>query len=210
MTIPRFSQPNGPYDANFIAEMGYIGFRTDVERENTPIQTHDVESPDLTLVMNLASEVIAITGARVDVHHRTDNRLNADGVFDEDPDPTYWPAEPMKGFFAPGAIEAALKVWGYDTPIKIEIYFAMVDLTRKFGTRVLRAGDVIYIPFNAIGNIKPRYFRVNNFTPIGNYRYAWVYAQCKCESLNADIAVMPKGTLDQQQEHMPIGDYQDE
>lgn len=208
--LHNFSQPNGPYDANFIAEMGFAGFRSDVERENTPIQVHDVDSPDLTLVMNMASEVVAISGARVDIHHRTDNKLNADGVWDEDPDPTYWPAEMLKGFFAPGAIEAALKVWGLDTPIKIEIYFATLDLTRKFGDRILRSGDVIFIPYNAIGNIKPKYFKVNNVTPIGNYRYAWVYHQCKCESLSADITIIPKGTLDQGPLHLPLSDFENE
>lgn len=210
MTIPRFSQPNGPYDANFEAEGGFVGFRSDVERENTPIQVHDVNNPELALVMNMASEVVAVTGARVDIHHRTDNRLNADGVWDEDPDPTYWPAEPMKAFFAPGAIEAALKLWGLDTPLKLEIYFATIDLTRKFAQRILRAGDVIFIPYNAIGNITPKYFKINNVTPLGNYRYAWVYHMCKCESLTADITVIPKGTLDQGPLHLAVGDPQDE
>lgn len=208
--IHKFSQPYGPYDANFLADSAYIGGRSDVEKELTLAQVHDTQSADLRAAMQLGSEVIAVSGARVDVHHRTDNKGSGDDVFDEDPNPTYWAPEPFKAFFPPGAIEAALKVWGMDASVKMDIYFSMVDLTRKFGKRLLRSGDVIFVPFNAIGNFQPKYFRVNNVTPSGSYRYGWLYVQCKCESLTADITVIPKGTLDQLPEHMPISDYQNE
>lgn len=189
--LHKFSQPS-PYRANFPGDDGFLGHRSDLEREFPLVQAHDVESADLRLAMTTATEVCNVTGALLDIHQRTDNHGNADQVWDEDADPTYWPAIQLKAFFAPGAIEVALKTWGADAAIKLEMYFSMQALVRHFGERVLRANDVIYVPFNAIGNVQPCYFRIINFTPTGNYKYVWLYAKCNCESLTGDITVLPR------------------
>lgn len=190
--IHRFSVPSDPYADITNKYHNFIGNRSDMERDFPLVQVHDSESADLRLAMNIATEVCNISGAMVDVHQRTDNFGNVDDVFDEDPDPTYWPPHVFKAFFAPGAIELALKTWGADAQVKIEMYFSMQELIRRFGSRVLRVGDVVYVPFNAIGNITPKHFRIVNFTPVGNYRYHWLYAKCNCESLTGDLNVVPR------------------
>ncbi len=190
--IHRFSQPIGPYNGNYDGNGGFIGNRSDMEREFPLVQAHDMESADLKQAMNVATEVCNVSGALVDINLRTDNNGNADGVWDEDADPTYWAAVQLKAFFAPGAIEMALKTWGSDAQVKLEMYFSMQMLVHKFGTRVLRKGDVIFVPFNAVGNIAPKHFRVTNFTPVGNYRYAWLYGKCNCESMSGDMHIIPR------------------
>jgi len=207
--IHKFSQPTDPYRGNFRGDSGFVGHRSDIEREFPLIQVHNVDSADLRLAMNMASDVCNVAGAMVDVHQRTDNHGNVDEVWDEDPDPTYWSPVLMKAFFAPGAIEVVLKVWGSDAPVKLEMYFSMQTLVQKFGERVLRKGDVIYVPFNALGNVTPKYFRIINFTPIGNYRYVWLYAKCNCESLSGDINIVPRDPNGDQQ-GVVLGDYPDE
>lgn len=184
--IHRFASPDGPSSDG----PGFHDFRSDVEREYPLAQIHDMESPDIRTALAMGAEVCNLTGAEILVHQRTDNY--ADDVWDEDPDPTYWPAVTMKGFFAPGTIEVLLKLWGSDAEVKLDIYFSVKTALEKLGERVFRHGDVLLVPFNAIGNIKPRYFRVLNVTPIGNHRYSWIYLQCKCASLTGDITVMPR------------------
>ena len=190
--IHRFSSPD-PYDANGVGHEGFVGFRSDVEREHPLIQQHDSKSADIRVAMTMATEVCNVSGADIDVYSRTDNEPDDIGkTFDEDPDPTYWSPITIKAFFAPGAIEVAMKSWGPEAEIKLEMYFSMQDLVRKFGKRVLRLGDVLYVPFNAIGNITPRYFRILNVTPIGNYKYVWMYMKVNCASLTGDIHVQPR------------------
>src|SRR3972149_11493662 len=111
----RFSQDK-PYDGDFPGDDGFLGFRSDVEREYPLVQQHDVESADLKLAMRVSREVANISGAEISVYQRTDNGDN-DDVWDEDPNPTYWAAIVFKAFFAPKTIEAALKVWGADSPV---------------------------------------------------------------------------------------------
>lgn len=207
--IHKFSQDATIYRGNFLGNSGFIGHRSDMEREYPLIQSHNVESADVRMAMNTATETCNIAGALIDIHQRTDNHGNTDQVWDEDADPTYWPAVPMKAFFAPGAVEVALKTWGPDSIVKLEMYFSLQYLVDKFGERVLRPGDVVYVPFNAIGNAIPRYFRIINFTPIGNYKYVWLYAKCNCESLTADINVTPRD-LQANLDGVRIGDYNDE
>jgi len=189
--LHRFSQNVDPYEAAQPLDGGFVGHRTDIEREHPLVQHHDVESADLQLAMGMATEACNVSGAILNVHQRTNN-AGADDVWDEDADPTYWAPIKIKGFFPPGAIEVALKLWGAEAPVPLDIYFSTQNLLHYFGKRILRIGDVIQVPFNAIGNIQPKYFRVVNVTPIGNYRYVWLYQKCTCQSLTGDITVQPR------------------
>ena len=207
--IYRFSQP---YDSDVEGStpVVYAGSRTDVERTYSLVQQHDMESADITTSKNLATEVVNATGAEVDVFLRTDN-ADYDDVWEEDPNPTYWAAELCKVFFEPKSLEVALKIWGLDTTVALKLFFSYDDVLTKFGTRLLRMGDVIGIPFNAIGNVAPKLFRVVNATPVGNYKYSWMYLQCSVESLTGDITVQPivplgRGDMGTQQ----LADYHNE
>ncbi len=169
----------------------FDGFRSDIEREYPSVQQHDEESADLVTAAAIALEATYISGAEVEVYLRTDNP-DFDHVWDEDPDPTYWPGVIRKAFFAPKAIEAALKMWGIDAVVKLEMFFSLADVKRYFGNRGLRVGDVIRVPYGAIGNITPKNFRVINASVDGNYKFSWLYFKCSTQSLTGDITVQPR------------------
>jgi hypothetical protein len=160
-----------------------------MEREYPLIQQHDMESADLDTAHRVATETIYASGAQVDVFLRTDN-ADVDQVWDEDPDPTYWPALVCKAFFVPKPLEIALKNWGLDTAVKLELIFGYNDILQRF-ERLLRSGDVIKIPFNAVGNVTPKLFRVVNASPNQNFKYSWLFLACTAESLTGDITVQP-------------------
>lgn len=185
--IHRFtSEPgDGPVEAS-----GLMGFRSDVERDYPLVQQHDDSSADLNMASRVAGEAARAGGAQVEVFLKTDN-ADFDQVWDEDADPTYWPGVLLKAIFAPKPLEIALKQWGTDATIRLEAWFAMADVRREFGDRVLRPGDIIRIPFNAVGNVTPKDFRVLNPTPDGNYRYNWLYFKVNLENLTGDITVQP-------------------
>lgn len=189
--INRQSQPDGPYRGNLPGDDGFTGFRSDMEREYPTIQVHDFDSPDVRAASRIAEECIHVSGAEINLYHRTDNE-DVDHVWDSDPDPTYWAPIVMKAFAPPKTIELALKSWGVDAKVTLEMHFALGELVRRFGTRIVRPGDVIGVPYNAIGNILPMNFRVVNATPFGNYRYVWMYLQCNLESLTGDLTVQPR------------------
>jgi hypothetical protein len=57
---------------------------------------------------------------------------------------------------------------------------------------MLRAGDVIQVPYNAATPLlSPKNFRITNVTPSGNFRYNWLYLTCQAEVLTADVTVRP-------------------
>lgn len=159
---------------------------SEAEQRNTPIAIHNY-SKDLMVVRKLADEMINVSGAEVKVYARTDN-ADHDKVWDEDPDPTYWPPESIKAYFKPQPIESELKSWGVDAPNKTEIIFSHRQLAERYGERMLRPGDVIQVPYNAIKD-SPKNFRILNASPSGNYRYTWLYIKCAVETLTADITV---------------------
>lgn len=185
----------------FAVDVGQIGgdqfddakpdFRSDVEQRHTPLALHDPDSNDLELARKKADEIINVSGAEIKVYIRTDNQ-DYDKLWDADADPTYWNPVPMKAFFKPAPLEVELKKWGADTENKTEIVFSHRHLFKQFGDRMLRTGDVIQVPYNAATEaLNPRYFRVTNGTPSGNYRYHWLYFTCQVTLLTADMTVRP-------------------
>ena len=143
-------------------------------------------------VRTLADEVVNISGAEVKVFIRTNNN-DYDAVWDEDADPTYWSSVMMKAFFKPAPLETELKKWGADTINKTEVVFSHRQLFIEFGERMIRAGDVIQLPFNSsFDDRTPKTYRVLNGSPTGNFRYNWLYFSCAVETLTADISVRPQ------------------
>lgn len=203
--IYRFSQILGTQAHNPSVDGGLaamaVSFRSDMEREYPLIQQHDIESLDIKTARRLATECAYISGAQVELFHRTDN-ASADPVWDEDPDPTYWAPSVLKGFYAPKTVEVALKNWGSDAAVKLNIFFSYSDLIERFGERLIRAGDIVRVPYNAIGNVTPKYFRVINASPSDNFRYSWLFFDCAMESITGDITVHPEPKND-----IALGDY---
>ena len=180
-------------------------FRSDVEQRHSPIQIHNPESADLKLVRLLANEQINVSGAEIKVYIRTDN-ADYDEVWDEDPDPTYWNPEFMKAYFKPQPIEVELAKWGVDTKNKTEVVFSHFQVFDQFGERMLRAGDVVQLPYNAAA-ISPKNFRIINATPSGNFRYHWLYLTCTVETLAADITVRPEEDMPSEERIKTNGRY---
>lgn len=186
MSIHRFAVDTGqlsPGKHDTVLE----SMRSDVEQRHTKVALHDLESADVRLARTMADEMINVSGAEVVVYQRTDN-AGFDGVWDEDPDPSYWPGVSIKAFFKPEPIQVELTKWGADTKNATEVVFSHRHLHEIFGDRMLRAGDVIQLPYNAAA-IQPKNYRVLNATPTGNFRYVWLYLTCQAELLTADITV---------------------
>lgn len=173
--------------------------RSDADAENSPIRIFDLSNPDLQVAGSMATETIDVSGIDVEIHHTTDS-ANADRLWDEDADPTYWPSVPARAYCPPGMIELLTKPIGSDAPIKIKLTFSMQWLAMKFGDRAIRHGDVIYVPLGYFGSVRPKYYLVENATPIGPYNYCFLYLECACESVKGDITILPKGDLNQGQD----------
>jgi len=184
------------YDSDAVPEgdkfdLSHPDFRSDVEQRHTPLALHDSNSNDLKLARAKANEIINVSGAEVKVYIRTEN-ADYDQVWDADPDPTYWNNFTIKAFFKPQPLETELKKWGVDVANKTEVVFSHQNLFQLLGERMLRAGDVIQLPYNAATNaVAPKNYRVINSTPSGNFRYNWLYFTCQVEVLTADITVRP-------------------
>jgi hypothetical protein len=191
MTVYRFGIMTDAIPEGDLFDSIQETFRSDVEQRHTPLALHDPDSNDLKLARRLADEIINISGAEVKIYTRTDN-ADYDAVWDSDPDPTYWNAVLMKGYFKPQPLEAELKKWGAEIANKTEIIFSHRQIFREFRERMLRVGDVIQIPYNAaMPDLAPKNYRVTNVTPSGNFRYHWLYLTCQAEVITADITVRP-------------------
>ena len=172
------------------------GFRSDVEADEPLVSLHYPESADIAVARRLAAEQIRVTGAHTNVFARTDNLDMDDEVWDEDADPTYWPAVILKCMFKPQPTETELKRWGIDTSNKTEVIFAMSDLVAHFPNRLLRTGDVLELPYNLpVDNLDPGFYRIIKVTPSGNYKYSWLYLTVTVDILSADQTVRVKPDL---------------
>ena len=202
--IHQFAQDTGGVSADRFNST-LKSFRSDVEQRNSPIQIYNPESADLRLARSLANEQINVSGAEIKVYIRTDN-ADYDEVWDEDPDPTYWNPEFMKAYFKPQPIEVELAKWGADTKNKTEVVFSHLQVFGQFGERMLRAGDVVQLPYNAAA-ISPKNFRIINATPSGNFRYHWLYLTCTVETLTADITIRPEEDMPSEERMKTNGRY---
>jgi hypothetical protein len=200
MPVPEFGNINNASAADFTS--AYQSFRSETQQENTPLSLFNADSADIKLARQLAEEQINVTGAQVLVYPRTDNGDN-DSVWDEDADPTYLRPQGFKAFFKPEPIQSELTKWGVDTKIQTDVNFTFQQLYSVFGERMLRPGDVIQLPYGS-APINPVNFRVLNATPSGNYRYVWIYFQCKVEQLTADVTVRVTDDMPQE-EHIRTG-----
>lgn len=184
-------------------------YRSDVEQRHTPLALHDTESADVKMARSQAREMINVSGAEVVVYLRTDNS-DFDSVWDEDPDPTYWNPINLKGFFKPQPLEAELKQWGAEVVNKTEIVFDHLEIHSLAGERMLRAGDVVQLPYNAATlALNPKNYRILNATPSGNFRYNWLYLTCQLETLTADITVRPEEDMPEEEPIRTGGQYRE-
>lgn len=182
--IYRFSRIITSPETHVVGQKN-VGFRSDVEREFPLIQLHDPDSPDIAFAINIAEEMINISGALVEVYQRTDNN-SYDDVWEEDPDPTYKSGVKLKGYFVPQPIAVQLTPWGLDAPNQTTIMFSRKRILQEFGEkRMIRAGDIIQLPYDG-ALLRPQRYRVLNSADAGNFRYTWLYFSCIVESITDD------------------------
>lgn len=170
---------------------GGLDSRDEAQMASPLYQVDDKEASDISTAYKIAEEMINVNGAHVMLHARTDNE-DVDEVFDEDPDPTYWNPIPMRAFFTPQPLERELTKWGADAADnKTEIVFIRAHIFKQFGARLLRAGDLIEVPYNSVSNSKPKYYQVDTAQETGIYRYQWLYVTCKVTLLTGDANIRP-------------------
>jgi hypothetical protein len=177
-------------DDNYPPLEGFIDLRSDVERQFPLGRQGTLNSPDIGTASAMATEAVAQGGNGVEVYLRTDN-ADYDKVWDEDPDPTYWASIPAVAAYEPKQLEVAMKGWNLDATVTLEFVFPYDYALALFG-RLLRKGDVVFVPFNAIGDLTPKFFRLTNVTPTGPYRYRWMYINCSGQNCSGDITVLPE------------------
>lgn len=161
--------------------------RTDVQRTFPLIQQHDAQSQDHGLASSLAEEIVQIGGGLVTVYLKGKSTAY-DDVWEEDADPVYSSGIRLKAHFVPQPVEAQLTLWGIDTESKPTIIFAKEEVIREVGDRLIIVGDLVDVPYNAVG-IKPDRYLVNNSFDVGNFRYNWLYWGCTCETAPNDYAM---------------------
>ena len=177
-------------DSPIVTDQLFVDMRSDQEIANPMYSVQDYDSPDYAMVMRIAEETINTSGADVLVYARTDNE-DVDEDWDEDANPTYANAENMKGFFVPQPLEQELTKWGVDQVNAVEIAFFRNHVYGKWGDRLLRAGDIIELPYNSASHTSPKYYRVDNAQETGNYRYTWMYVTCQCTLITGDPNIRP-------------------
>ena len=180
--IHRFGFGN---DGNKLAAgQKLISPMSDIELEHSLLQVHDPDSPDMTYAANVARELLYKAAANVVVYARTNNS-DHDEVWEEDPDPTYGSGKRMKAFFVPQPLEVQLTPWGVDAENKSTVVFILEDIYKEFGQRMVRAGDLIELPYNSVA-IKPDRYMILNAFESGNFRYHWLYLSCNVENILDD------------------------
>jgi hypothetical protein len=172
------------------ADSSLADFRGDIEQSNPLFQAYDMDSNDLSIVKNIAKEMIQVNGAPVRVHIRTDN-ADHDKIFDEDADPTYWAPINIRGFFVPNPMEYELTLWGVDSPNKTIIIFNLDEVAAIFPNRLFRTGDLIELPYDSKSQQKPKYFSIDNAQETGNFRYTWLYLTCQTTLIVGDVNLRP-------------------
>jgi len=163
--------------------------RTQEQQLNSLFSISDSDAPEILTARAEADAMINTSGANIKIYPRTDN-ADYDKIWDEDPDPTYLTNYPIKAFFKPQVLQHELKKWGFDTTADTEVVFSHRQLYEIFGGRMLRAGDVLYLPYNA-ASINPTHYRVTSAAPTGQFRYTWLYYTCNVVILKADTTIRP-------------------
>ena len=183
---------------------GQPDFRSGVEQSNPLFRASDVNSSDITLAKKIALEMVQVNGADTLIHMRTNNS-DHDKVFDEDPNPTYWNPVSIKGFFVPQPLEYELTLWGVDSANKVEIVFALEQVSDVSPIRLFRVGDLVEVPYRSQSQQKPKYYAIDNAQETGNFRYTWLYLKCQATLIVGDIYLRPAQDMVQ-----TIEEYTDE
>ena len=174
-------------------------FRSDLEKQLTPLSIYNHTKPDIAYAERLAEEIVNISGAWVTVFMK-EPKQDAEEieVWDEDADPLYRSGKKMKAYFKPEPNLVELTKWGVDIPLRVTMVFSRAGLMidKTISTRLLLPGDVIEAPYNlptaARQDVGPKRFRILNAAQEGFFHYRWLYLKCTCELITGDEALQVK------------------
>lgn len=170
-------------------------FRSDAEREESPLSLYNHDKPDIAYAERMAEELINLSGAVVTVFLKEPKGDTEDmEVWDEDADPMYRNGVQLKAYIKPENIAIELTKWGLDVPLNMDIVFHRSTIISTFGKRLLAVGDVIRVPYNAAKALmsEPKRdfdFRILNVYDSGNFQYRWLYYTAKSQLITGDEAL---------------------
>jgi len=191
------------YNFNFNQPLASINespdMRTESEKMLTLAAVYNPTNPDISMAERLAEELCNVSGALVKVWLRTDNEVNADDTWDEDPNPTYYNPIWLKGVWIPKPLKDELTKFGVDADTESAISFCRAVLLNDL-PRTLRAGDLIQLPQNAARTDYKLDIQENllNYEVLvaednGSYRYRWLYVKCTVRPFSGDFTLLPHG-----------------
>lgn len=164
-------------------------FRSEVEKQHTPLAIYNHALPDLAFAEKLAEETVNISGAWVTLYIKEPfiDREGLDDPWDEDADPIYRQGIKLKGWFKVDSLNIEQTRWGVDSPLQITVVFARAILGKIVGLDQLTSvGDVVELPYNSPKLRGPARFRVLNAYDSGMFKYRWLYYTSVCELLTGD------------------------
>lgn len=171
--------------------------------DNSQLSIFDPDNPDIAFMEREAFNFIHESGAITKVYLRTNDLANIDDVWEEDNNPIYDQPIEVKGQFIPEKMSVALNKFGIENNSKFEINYSRAELLSLFGTRLIRSGDVVRIPYNTLVQTQNTEFidgqlgladkfRVISAADTGNFNYRWLYWTCTVELLTGNFTVRPE------------------
>jgi len=193
MAIHNFGQQK----ERFISIDRMPDFRSEVEKQFTPLSIYDHEKADIALAERWSEEIINVSGAWVSFYEyipKPDSELE---VWDTDPNPIYKRPVHMKAFFKPEETRFEFTRWGIDIPIKATVVMSRAVMIKQVGTRLAVPGDIFELPYNVPSietkledhHIGPKRFRVLNGFSSGMFMYRWLYITALCQLITGDKAL---------------------
>lgn len=175
-------------------------FRSDSERENSPLSVYNHDNPDIAWAERQAEEIINLSGAWITIYKRARNIGNKDEIWDEDADPKYKAGIPIKGKFIPEPAEISLTRFGADLVNQTTIHFARTGVISKFGKEMIAEGDILIIPHNTMAVVQSTDLRdgvhnrvdtyvVKRSSDVGNFKYRWLYWACLVQNITGDPSI---------------------
>lgn len=167
-------------------------FRSEIEKQHTPLSVYNHAKPDLAFAERIAEETVNVSGAWVTLYIKEPfiDREGLDDVWDEDADPIYRQGIKLKGWFKVDSLNIEQTRWGVDSPLQVTVVFARAVLGKEVGLdQLISVGDVVEVPYNSPKLRGPARFRVLNAYDSGMFQYRWLYYTSVCELLTGDEAV---------------------
>lgn len=172
-------------------------FRTEVEKQFTPLSIYNHDKPDLALAERWAEEIINVSGAWASFYEYIPKHDSPAEVWDTDRNPIYKKPLNLKVFFKPEETRFEYTRWGIDVPIKATIVLPRAAMMKLVGTRLIAPGDIFELPYNIPNpesnlekfDVGPKRFRVINAFSSGMFMYRWLYITGICELITGDDAL---------------------